>query len=144
MPMLTGKAPIYPGIKENENLPNKQEHPIIPCCYVTDHRNTEKFRRYLSSPTPEGGSSRGSSYVVKDKTRVKEGRKGHLPPTLARIFGENVYRLGVKESPSSILYCLGLASGKYFTSDEITKLRSKLAEMVGTTGGDLPGGVWEN
>lgn len=121
----------YPGLKVNKLEGHKDLYPYLPCCYAKNQvapgkRSTlaSYIKNYKSGQTVVKKKAKQGTYVIQSEKFVLPDRLGELPPNLAVLFSEfnipeeydakdscmgKFCRLGVVQSPSSLLHCLSKA-----------------------------------
>lgn len=106
----------YFGLKEN-NLPNSDTYPYLPCCYAVDQRERKgsAYKKYYEGSTEE---SKGEQQRLITTNKISHwDTKAYLPKNLARFFeaigNMNSYvRCGVTRSKNSFLESVVLALSK--------------------------------
>lgn len=136
----------FPGVKINTDLPNRDKYPYIPCCFSTDQMDPtansyyNEYYRGIPKASSKGGDKK------RTHTLLGLGGIGHVTHTITEML-LNVYRtgdvrrLGMMDSPNSLIHCLCYATNYdgYLSllSDELREkkvlaVRSSLASYVHT------------
>lgn len=144
----------FPGVKENKNLPNKDEYPYVPSCYGTDQMNPKANNRYnwyyhgrkmIASTKPKA--------TLKSNKILDPGRDAVIYEEITSIiknypnFGPieertpsreqgNFFRRGVIRSPNSFIHCIldALNNPEYLglrTNEEKEKLVQRYRLRLG-------------
>jgi hypothetical protein len=123
---------IFPGLRKNPMVENKNEYPILPCCYTVDQRNRRKclFNEYYDS------DKKLIDFVPKEKEQVKNiqyrflisdkfvgfEQTGKCPSDIENLFmlysNAKPIRKGVHRSRQSALECV-LLTTKYKNYHEL-------------------------
>lgn len=88
---------IYPGLRVNKILPNSEEYPFVPCCFVKPQLHNRKYKQYF-----EGLEEITTSIIGFNVNRILEtkipppGRWGVLPRDLIDFFKMLGYRESTK------------------------------------------------
>jgi hypothetical protein len=101
----------FVGVKEN-TLKNRDKYPYLPCCFATPQTEQKKLR-YLYERNLEDEKEEGFNEVITSKKILKERQFGILPDNIAHTFNiihetinSRFLRLGIRQSPDSVLYAL--------------------------------------
>lgn len=113
----------YPGLQEN-TLENQKAYPYVPCCFKTDQRKGEKYRKYYYGEALGTRDKKQQDYIITEK-QLFPSKFGKLPDNIDEIFntifrsrsGEFI-RMGVQKDQSSFLSCIITAMQKYTEPDE--------------------------
>lgn len=117
----------YVGVKEN-TLKNRDQYPYLPCCFTTPQTDQKKLR-YLYERNLEDEKVEGFNEVISSKKILKERQFGILPDNISHTFNiihettimgsSRFLRLGVRQSPDSVLYAL--IAAKYMGENSRSK-----------------------
>jgi hypothetical protein len=123
----------FVGVKEN-TLKNRDQYPYLPCCFATPQTEQKKLR-YLYERNLEDEKEEGFNEVITSKKILKERQFGILPDNIAHTFNiihdsviigsSRFLRLGVRQSPDSVLYAL--IAAKYMGTDK--KIKNDLSNV---------------
>ncbi|HSA76306.1 MAG TPA: hypothetical protein VLE02_02055 [Nitrosarchaeum sp.] len=132
---------VWPGLKRNTKLSNKDTFEHVPCCYVSNQylKKNSDLNKYLSgASTSYEGSTKG--HILRSDKCLPVNRLGYLPYNMAELAVSLGYkeikrkkrtifpilRYGVRKSPQSMIYCL-----EYATNANFDKLDDDLqVEMI--------------
>lgn len=124
----------YPHLRKNP-LKNKNDYPLIPCCQKTEPK--EK-----GTKSGKGKSEKGvSSYTVTSQRVLDDKTKGTIPESIKNILetykeGSNFLRVGLPNSPNSLLHCILYADNneQYMKSSDkekyVTTIRTRIASIT--------------
>lgn len=124
----------FPGIIVNKTLTNKEDYPLIPCCFTNDQSKSisSKYTKYYSDI--DINPDKKASELIVTKKILKKGQFGTLPEQLNKVFsfvkmvgkfqGGDFMRQGVFRTKSSFIDCVltGLDSILDFEGKEINYL----------------------
>lgn len=101
---------IYTGLRVNR-LSNKNEFPLLPCCYRDDQRTKKtNFRAYYEGLENDRDRKEDTRrHLITDKF-VKYNQTGVMPDFIQHLTfllgNADVIRRGVNDTPSSVLECI--------------------------------------
>ena len=124
----------FPYVSVRFNLlQNKNEYPVIPCCYKT--KDADAYNYYYNNVEIEEKETPGQ--IITTSKILKYTGKGYVPKKLESmlkvLFDKSVLRYGVDRSPSSFIECLMLATNyKGFTNEpnrlaNVQQIRQQMA-----------------
>jgi hypothetical protein len=130
---------IYPYVEFKQNLDERREFDVYPCCYQSPQSGVRQRER---------GSSKRSKDPIKTNKIMGEGGNANLPTSIEEMLqGSFVkpvtfYRTGTLVSPSSFLACVCLAMEdknyiKLKTLEEKEKYIQNLRKQISQTGNFL-------
>lgn len=94
----------YPGLTAN-TLPNKEQFPVIPCCFKTQQQNRNTPYGIYYQNLKKFDNSEHQLYKLQKP--LINNAKGVISPFLKSLFGdEEYYRFGVYESKYNLLDCV--------------------------------------
>lgn len=102
----------YPfvGIKEN-NLINKEQYPVVPCCFEKDQTTKTLFMNYYN-PNSKIKKDKKQYQCITTQKILDYEQVGVLPPVLEKIFSltnRKMIRVGMKRDTSSFISCIAYA-----------------------------------
>jgi hypothetical protein len=126
---------IWPSLRENKKLPNKDKFPYLPCCAkINQLEKNSNLKKYLESvgkiqKNTKHKQKKEMDYILGSNKILEEGRLGNLPfflYELAKYVGYpfivrekkkvlSLVRHGIHNSPDSILWCLEYALNSKFS-----------------------------
>lgn len=108
----------YPGVKVNNDLPNRDIYPYVPCCFKKDQMTpgvNSHYRNYVENrPTARRVGAKAEGKISTRKILVPD-RVAFLPRAVENIVKRysdeyiDMVRYGVIYSPNSILHCVCVA-----------------------------------
>lgn len=147
---------LWPGLKVNKSKDEeyREKFPLLPCCYKFNQytKNASQLRKYMAESSTTEDKKGAAEHVLGSNKLVPEERYGEMPFNWEKIFkyiqlkkvkkGRQkefypILRYGVKESPSSFIYCLERAFNKKYSTlngDELEKrilqIRNEVSEQI--------------
>lgn len=130
----------YPfvGVKEN-NLINKEQYPVVPCCFEKDQTTKTVFSNYYN-PNSKMKKDKKQYQCITTQKILDYEQVGVLPPVLEKIFSltnKKMIRVGMKRDTSSFISCIAYALDDqtgYSTSKNkneiISGIRKELSEKA--------------
>lgn len=130
----------YPGLKKNK-YSNIETYPFLPCCYPKIQKNKASsgynvwYNEQMGAKVDKEMSKKTKENILNPQNSLGVDRKGELQfniRTLLEYSGvkaENTLRLGVAESPKSLLHCMQTATIPFFTDMSVEE-REESVEQV--------------
>lgn len=108
---------LHAGLKRNLDLPNNKQHPVIPCCYAKDQRNSSSvYNMYLEDTKQitdvntilQTQNKKQISAVNKILSTFRIGNISNLLlENFARVkITNNLVRMGVYKSNNTFIHCI--------------------------------------
>jgi hypothetical protein len=143
------------GLQKNTKLPNKDQYPVLPCCFEDDQyaKKASKLQTAGTSKTDDYISDDNHmdiSYIKKAGKQLDIGRVGMLPYDIESMFNvlgvpnityktnkiPNILTYGVMEGPDSFIHCMERVFNKKYSmmtidgrKDSVRSVREKLAAI---------------
>jgi len=142
------KSYPFPGLISNNTLRNKEEYPLLPCCFTKDRRKTPDYVKYYQGIDVQNESIIYQDIYKSDVIIPNETTGNKLPDNVKKIFSileldtnKSYIRKGVVRTTSSLLNCILnsqnidniLQVGNDELPNFIQKYRKSLSSVINAT-----------
>jgi len=132
------KSKRFVGLIKNK-LGNMDKYPFLPCCFVKDHKKPKKIRFSYENEDAIITQEKGFNQVVYTQKIIKENQYAFLPDNLSDLFNiidqrallglDRYMRLGIQQSPFSVIYCILKALGLQTDKESVKKVRTQIYNL---------------
>ena len=148
--VCTSDVAPYPGLKVNKLMNNRDQYPLIPCCYINDKMSegatNSKYRNVIEGiPLDDIIGAKAGGGKLKTNKILQPGRIAYIPKSIEETlkqYSENyvdITRYGVPYSDNSLLHAVSIAidDPQYLALDNFTdqeeyvrRVRAYMADSI--------------
>lgn len=108
----------YPGVKLNNDLPNRDQFPYVPCCFKKDQMTpgvNSNYRDYIENKPPDRRVGAKAEKKISTRKILVPDKVAFLPRAVENIVKRysdeyiDMVRYGIIYTPNSLLHCVCVA-----------------------------------